>query len=224
MKGGPKGGRAVSRRAFLLVAAGVGLSPNGPHAAPAGALAAPSTAPDPSLDEALMRLGIEGLVGLIRDGMDALHEGHANLWNRRCLEMCRAAWLPLVHRREAEGRPFGLAGIRDAIEFASLESILSDAGLPPEAVDPCRSWLALLPGYDPEKTGRQNPVATDQHGYVAMTAQAILRLFDFADPDVGARVLRGTVPWAELDRRLVAEARERNRAWDLPGGGTGAPA
>lgn len=88
-------------------------------------------------------------------------------WRARAAAMLSAVGAALVWKRDHEDAVLDIGVIRDNIGLDAIEALSRDEALPPPIVGLLRSYLSLIPGYDPSKSS-QGEATKDQHGYLQM--------------------------------------------------------
>jgi intracellular multiplication protein IcmO len=85
----------------------------------------------------------------------------------RAVAMLSGVGAALVWKRDHEDLALDIGVIRDNIGLDAIEALSRDETLPPSIKGRLRSYLSLIPGYDPSKAA-QCQHTKEQHGYLQM--------------------------------------------------------
>jgi intracellular multiplication protein IcmO len=88
-------------------------------------------------------------------------------WREHAVAMLSGVGAALVWKRDHEDLPLDIGVIRDNIGLDAIEALSRDETLPPSIKGRLRSYLSLIPGYDPSKAA-QCQHTKEQHGYLQM--------------------------------------------------------
>jgi intracellular multiplication protein IcmO len=129
-----------------------------------------------------------------------------DMWKGRAIGFVEAIMKVLVHMRDAGHILLDANTIRNYFLLPKLESIVIDKlfmregqesinleGLPESLLEPIKNYVFNLPGYNPEKKGKQVSQVLEQHGFITMQ---LTRIFTSL-ADTYSHILRTNL--AEVD-------------------------
>jgi intracellular multiplication protein IcmO len=112
---------------------------------------------------------------------DSGQGGDGDMWKGRAIAFVEALMRILVYMRDEGAILLDANSVRNYFDLQRLESIVIDKVFPrddqesvniesvPKLVtDPIRNYLKTLPGYNPEKKGKQVSQVLEQHGFITM--------------------------------------------------------
>jgi intracellular multiplication protein IcmO len=112
---------------------------------------------------------------------DSAQGGDGDMWKGRAIAFVEALMRILVYMRDEGAILLDANSVRNYFDLQRLESIVVDKVFPrddqesvniesvPKLVtDPIRNYLKTLPGYNPEKKGKQVSQVLEQHGFITM--------------------------------------------------------
>jgi len=107
--------------------------------------------------------------------------GDGDMWKGRAIAFVEALMRLLVYMRDEGAILLDANSIRNYFDLQRLESMVIDKvfprddqegvnieGIPTLVTDPLRNYLKTLPGYNPEKKGKQVSQVLEQHGFITM--------------------------------------------------------
>ena len=137
---------------------------------------------------------------------DSSQSSDGDMWKGRAIAFIEALMRVLVYMRDQGNILLDVNTIRNYFILTRLESIVIDKIFPrddqeginleatPKVVtDPLRNYLQTLPGYNPEKKGKQVSQVLEQHGFITMQ---LVRAFSSL-ADTYGHIMRTTL--AEVD-------------------------
>lgn len=140
----------------------------------------------------------------------ATNKADGDMWKGRAIAFVEALMKVLVAMRDAGHILLDANTIRNYFVLERLEAIVMDKvfirsnqepisleGMPSVVTEPITSYLMNLPGYNPEKKGKQVSQVYEQHGYITMQ---LVRVFSSL-ADTYGHILRTDLP--EVDLRDV---------------------
>jgi len=119
------------------------------------------------------------LVVSLMDSSSASPDG--DMWKGRAIAFVEALMKVLVAMRDAGYILLDANTIRNYFHLPKLEAIVIDKlflrdgeeaisleGMPPNIMEPINNYVLTLPGYNPEKKGKQVSQVLEQHGFITM--------------------------------------------------------
>ena len=107
--------------------------------------------------------------------------GDGDMWKGRAIAFVEALMRLLVYMRDEGAILLDANSIRNYFDLQRLESMVVDKMFPRDdqesvniesvptlVTDPLRNYLKTLPGYNPEKKGKQVSQVLEQHGFITM--------------------------------------------------------
>lgn len=121
------------------------------------------------------------LTQLVVNLMGSSGQGDGDMWKGRAIAFVEALMRLLVYMRDEGAILLDANSIRNYFDLQRLESIVIDKvfprddqesvnieSIPKLVTDPLRNYLKTLPGYNPEKKGKQVSQVLEQHGFITM--------------------------------------------------------
>ncbi len=112
---------------------------------------------------------------------DSSQSSDGDMWKGRAIAFVEALMRLLVYMRDEGAILLDANNIRNYFHLQRLESIVIDKvfprddeesvnieSIPKLVTDPLRNYLTTLPGYNPEKKGKQVSQVLEQHGFITM--------------------------------------------------------
>jgi len=178
----------ITRRDLLASGAALSMAVVLPPAAVASSVS-PMTG-----EQALARLGAEGLVPVLTEGYQAsywLPADRADGYERFLRHVGPASRIAFARGQAT------FHGLANAIDARRLIKAIDDETLPEELREGALSAFSDTPGFDPSLGLRQPTEVLDIHEYVAMRACLLLARLEFnVAPD---DLARGRVDWTAMD-------------------------
>lgn len=141
------------------------------------------------------------LATLIGDLLDP--SGSDSALKPRAIALVRPVLEALVRRRDTGISALDLDALLAALSFENAHALLDDEGLPDAVKDDLRSYVKMVPGYQPERGAKQSLHTLEQHGYVESYISSVLRHLK------QAAILSSSIPQVDMvdvmrnDRILV---------------------
>lgn len=121
------------------------------------------------------------LTQLVVNLMGSSGQGDGDMWKGRAIAFVEALMRLLVYMRDEGAILLDANSIRNYFDLQRLESMVIDKVFPRDdqesvniesvpslVTDPLRNYLKTLPGYNPEKKGKQVSQVLEQHGFITM--------------------------------------------------------